>query len=380
MFHRLRSIILIGALAIIMFVPLLLEIVVQEAEERLTVRADRTPLLLGEQGSSLDLAVNSLYFIAKKPDDISMADARAVDDTDLAYAIPLYTRFHAGAYPIIGTSLEYFEFRKLKIAEGRSLAMLGEAVIGAHVAETEKTGPGDTIISSPENLFDLAGQYPVQMNIVGVLEATGTADDEAIFVDVSTSWIMAGLCHGHEDLAETKDASVILKREENAVVGSPKVRTFAVITPDNMKSFHFHGDTENFPISSAIVVPHDHKSKAILLGRYQEHPENLLLIQPRKVIQELIESIFRIKKILDSVVMAVGCSTVLAIVLVFLLSIRLRAKEIETIFRLGCSRRAIGGFIAAEIVIIVALSALIAAILLSVAQVNIDAVIVKLIV
>ena len=53
----------------------------------------------------------------------------------------------------------------------------------------------------------------------------------------------------------------------------------------------------------------------------------------------------------------------MTIALVFLLSIRLREKEIKTIFRLGCSRMATSGFIAAEIVIIAVASVALASIL-----------------
>ncbi len=66
-------------------------------------------------------------------------------------------------------------------------------------------------------------------------------------------------------------------------------------------------------------------------------------------------------------VITVIISTILTIALVFLLSIRLREKEIQTIFRLGCSRRAIAGFITAEIALIAILSIVIAGLLLFVA-------------
>ena len=36
--------------------------------------------------------------------------------------------------------------------------------------------PGETLISDPENLFDLAGSYPLEMQVVGVLAPAGTAD------------------------------------------------------------------------------------------------------------------------------------------------------------------------------------------------------------
>ncbi len=285
-FHRLRSVILVVALSIIIFVPLLLEMVVSESQARLNSRADATPFILGAKGSSLDLAINSLYFILKRPEDITMAQAWDIDDSELAYAIPLYTRFRSGKHLIVGTSLEYFDFRKLPLNNGRMFAVLGEAVLGAKVAKDLDLKVGDSVISSPENLFDLAGQYPLQMTVVGILDSSGTPDDEVIFADVATTWVMAGYCHGHQDLAKTDDASVILKRKENLVVGNAKLRTFNVITPENLKSFHFHGQESTFPISSAIVVPNDHKSGTILLGRYQSREDNLQLVRPKRVVAE----------------------------------------------------------------------------------------------
>jgi len=362
-YHRIRTAILILAIAVIIFVPLLLDRVVQESQSRLNARAESTPLILGEEGSSLDLAVNSLYFIAKRPGDINMADIQAVDDTDMAYTIPLYTRYSAGKKRIVGTTLDYVDFRRMQLAQGRMFTILGEATIGSKVADELNLTVGDTLISSPENLFDLAGQYPLQMNIVGILASTGTSDDEVIFTDIATTWVMAGLCHGHEDVTKTSDESVILKREEGAVVANAKLKTYTVINKSNLDSFHFHGDQSAFPATSAIVVPDDEKSKTILLGRYQEHPENIQLIQPRNVVQELIVSILRIKRTLDAIIATVSASTIITIALVFLLSIRLREKEITTIFRLGCSRMATSGFIAAEIIIIAVVSAILAGIL-----------------
>jgi len=54
------------------------------------------------------------------------------------------------------------------------------------------------------------------------------------------------------------------------------------------------------------------------------------------------------------VILVVGLATVMAIVLVFTLSLRLRQREIQTIFKIGCSRLTIAKLLAAEILIIAA--------------------------
>ena len=54
----------------------------------------------------------------------------------------------------------------------------------------------------------------------------------------------------------------------------------------------------------------------------------------------------------------------LAIILVFALSLRLRQREIQTIFKIGCSRMTIAKLIAAEIMIIVFSSAVLCSIMM----------------
>ena len=57
-------------------------------------------------------------------------------------------------------------------------------------------------------------------------------------------------------------------------------------------------------------------------------------------------------------ILIVGLSTLLALLLVFSLSLRLRQQEIDTIFKLGCNRATIARLIFAEILIIMLISSL----------------------
>jgi putative ABC transport system permease protein len=102
-----------------------------------------------------------------------------------------------------------------------------------------------------------------------------------------------------------------------------------------------------------IAVPYDTKSETILRGRYLEKEEALQIVKPEVVIGGLLQNIFRIKNVLDAVISVVALATILAIVLVFALSLRLRRSEIQTISKLGCSRMTIVKLVGAEIFIIV---------------------------
>ena len=202
------------------------------------------------------------------------------------------------------------------------------------------------------------------MNVVGVLERSHTPDDLAVFVDVKTAWVVQGLVHGHEDLAGTKDAKAIIERTDSNVVASARLVEYTEITEENIDSFHFHGDPQQYPLSAVIVVPNDDKSGTILRGRYLEGEGQYQLVAPKGVIDGLLANIFRIKNVLDAVILVVGIATVLALTLVFALSLRLREREMRTVFRIGGSRLTVARLLGAEIAIIIAASAVLCGVLI----------------
>jgi len=357
LYHKPRSLTLVACVTLISFLPISLNLLLNESERQLMSRAASTPLIVGAKGSALDLVMNSIYFSDEVPELIEMDAFDRIMETDLALPIPILARFHARGIPIVGTSLDYFEFRGLEIDRGRPMARLGECVLGAKVAEELNLKPGASITSSPETLFDLAGIYPLKMKIVGVLEKTHTSDDLAIFVDLKTAWVIQGLGHGHQDVTQLKDETLVLKRTEKNVAATAKLFHFTEITGDNIDSFHFHGNLSGYPVSAVIAVPYDNKSGTLLQGRYLSKEELHQIVNPAEVIDGLLQNIFRIKNVLDAVITVVALATILALVLIFALSLRLRQREIQTIFKLGCSRATIARLISAEILIIVVMSA-----------------------
>ena len=132
------------------------------------------------------------------------------------------------------------------------------------MAESLGVQPGDAIMSSSETVFDLAGVYPLKMKVSGILQRAFTPDDEAIFVDVKTAWIIEGLGHGHQDLARPEAVSGVLSRSEDNIVANASVVQFNEITEDNVDSFHFHGDLADHPLTAALVGTTGHKSGVLL--------------------------------------------------------------------------------------------------------------------
>jgi putative ABC transport system permease protein len=359
-YHRIKTAILISSITLIVFLPVGLQVIVGQSAEELTSRAQATPLLIGAAGSPLELVLNSLYFETETPKLTDFGESLRIAETGLAQPIPLYVRFRSRDQPIVGISLEYFDFRELKLAEGRAMALLGECVVGAKAAEIMEVGVGGTVISSPESVFDLAGVYPLKMKVVGVLEPAFNADDEAIFVDLKTAWVIEGLVHGHQDLAAPEAASGVLSRDEETITANASVVQYSEITPDNIDSFHFHGDMSSYPLSAVVAVPFDQKSGTILMGRFESAEEQSQIVRPVGVMNELLATILTIQGFVVAAILIVASATLATAALVFMLSLRLRRREIDTMVKIGGSRSRIGAVLISEIVAVLSIGVLLA--------------------
>jgi putative ABC transport system permease protein len=359
-YHRVKTAILVTSITLIVFLPVGLNVLVGQSAADLTARAEATPLLVGARGSPLELVLNSLYFESDAPAITSYGQATRIAESELAEPIPLYVRFRSRDHPIVGTTLEYFEFRGLRFAAGRAMAVLGECVVGARVAAGLGVAPGETVISSPESVFDLAGVYPLRMRVVGVLEPSHTPDDLAVFVDLKTAWIIEGLGHGHQDLAAPEAAGGVLSREENRITANASVVQYNEITEKNIDSFHFHGDLSGNPITAIIAVPHSEKSGVLLMGRYQGDDETSQIVRPLTVMNDLLDTILTIERYVVAAILIVAVATLATAALVFLLSLRLRRREIETMIKIGGSRLSVAAVLVSEVVVVLALGVVLA--------------------
>jgi len=361
-FYRTRTIILVAAIGLIIFLPLGLQKLITDSEKQMMARAESFPLIAGVKGSSTDLVLNAIYFQQQEMEQLTVEAGKVLDESGMGYTIPVLSMFKARNYPIVGTNLDYFDFRELFIAKGRNLQFVGECVLGSTVAERLALEPGDSLISSPENYFDMAGVYPLKMKVVGVFQSTGSPDDEAIFTDLKTNWIIMGLGHGHEDVARLNDPTLIMQRDSSNVSATSKLFIYNEIDGKNMDSFHFHGSMNDYPVSAFVFVPNDDKSSTILRGRFKAGEMDNQIVIPATIISHLLESIFRIKYIFNTVFFLVGLATSLILVLIVMLSLRLRKAEIHTMFTIGSSPYKTFEIITVELIIVIFLSALIATI------------------
>jgi putative ABC transport system permease protein len=135
------------------------------------------------------------------------------------------------------------------------------------------------------------------------------------------------------------------------------------ITTDNLGTFHFHGDQGEYPITAVIAVPPDQRSESLLRGRFESPDEPMQIVRPIDVMDELLETVLTVEAFVIAVVVVVGLSTLATAVLVFMLSLRLRRREIDTMRKIGAARRNVGAVMASEVMAVLVAGVTLAAIL-----------------
>ncbi len=350
-----RTIVLVIGLAVALFLPAFTATLGQLAQGRLLSRAEATPILVGHAGNEFDLVMSSLFFRGGVRDTVPFAEAETLQAKRYGVVVPLFVRYTAGGAPVVGTSVEYFDARHLTLAKGRRFATLGEAVVGASVARAANLGPGDAIRTDATNLYDLSGAYPLLLRVAGVLAPTGGPDDDAILVDVKTTWAVEGLLHGHAPV--TKKDSVVATDEN--MEASLSIFMFTEITPESLPTFHLHGTSADWPLTGVLIFPKDDRARDQALGDLAVDTVNQG-VRPVAVVRAILDVVLRVQELLAVGGVLVVVSTLAFVGLVLSLSVRLRRDEITLLRRMGAGRGTIAVILGTELGVIALASALLA--------------------
>lgn len=369
--HVWKSVLVVLSLVMTISIPGGVQIIVTEFDKHMNERAQSTPFIIGKKGSQLDLVLHGLYFSSDAPGTITMQDVEDIRTENLADVYPITNLRKAQKIRVVGVDLEYLSFRNLDLKEGRKFAMFGEAVIGSEVAKNLDLKPGSHLITDAENVFNIAAAYPLKLNIVGVNYWTGTPDDLVVFVSLETSWIIEGVGHGHEEIQKNSPKNLNNGNPDSEVISaSAAVLPYTEISKENAGSVHFHGDSSDFPVTAALVLPYDQKSSSILQGRFLSSQDNVQLVSPSAEINELLSVVFQVKSFFQAQMWLVTLTTILLIGLVISLSLKLREREMRTYFVMGCSRWSQAQLLTTEIFLYLLTSAFLSYLLLGILSLN----------
>lgn len=353
-----RSAIIAICVAAACAIPLLVRVLIRDFQKSLVSRAAATPVVIGSKGNRFDLTLSLLYFRRVEPGALSFADFLQLSTNGGGTYIPLHVRFTARKMPLVATSIDYFERRGLTPATGTLPLTLGDAVVGAQAARMLGVAVGGSLFSDQREVFDISKPPALKLHVVGVLSPSGGPDDEAVFTDIKTAWILEGLSHAHVDALKAP-ARLVLERDPGRVVLSEELIDYNEVTADNVASFHLHADDAHLPLSGIILMPDSVKSGTLVMSRLNAG-KTLQAAVPLTVVEDLLAYVFRLRALVDGISLVLALLTGLLIGLVTVLSIRVRSRELETLRRIGVARSTITAMFGWEIALLLLAGGLLA--------------------
>lgn len=195
--NTILSIILLTSSVAIITVLVLLE---KQFEEKFNSNIDGVDLVLGAQGSPLQLILSSVYQVDAPTGNISYDSAKVwMQHPFIKKAIPLAFGDNYKGYKILGTTPDYLEKYGAKISKGKIFEKNFEVVVGGEMAQKLNLKVGDEFFGSHGDAAEGEVHDHYSYKIVGIAEVTGRVIDNLILCTIPSVWQMHGN-HEEEEL------------------------------------------------------------------------------------------------------------------------------------------------------------------------------------
>lgn len=242
--NTILSIILLMSSVAIITVLILLE---KQFEEKFNSNIDGVDLVMGAQGSPLQLILSSVYQVDAPTGNISYDSAKVwMKNPFVEKAIPLAFGDNYRGYKILGTTHDYLEKYGAKISEGNLFEHNFEVVIGNDIAQKLNIRVGDKFFGSHGDAAEGEVHENEAYTVVGIAEKTGKVVDNLILCNIPSVWQMHGSHeehdhegHDHEENAENPahgEEGHVHHDDEHEHVGE---------NPAHGEEGHVHDDHEN---------------------------------------------------------------------------------------------------------------------------------------
>ncbi|MGO8251318.1 ABC transporter permease [Rhizobium ruizarguesonis] len=324
-----------GSLVVVLLVALAtalgVSVVLQERALRLgsARAADKFDLVIGAGGSETQLVLSSVFL---QPSPLPLMPGEVLGklaaDPRVDWAAPIGFGDSFSGYPIIGTTTMLAQNLSGGLAEGKIFAHEGEAVIGAAVRL-----PLGGEIKPMHGSLEEGGETHTQLvyHIAGRLRPTGTAWDRAILVPIQAVWHIHGMEaeehaedgeHEHHGKADP-DAAL----DETWTVGAPGLPAI-LVKPKT--------------IADAYKLRQDYRSG------------NTVAVFPGEVLTNLYATLGDAKQILVAVASGAQALVAASLVLVTVIHVGQRRRQIDALRAFGAPRGAIFGIVWLEFFFLVA--------------------------
>ncbi|WP_411034175.1 ABC transporter permease [Shinella sp. BYT-45] len=328
-----------GALAVIVLIALSVALSVTVTLQERAVRlgsaraAEKFDLLVGAAGSETQLALSAVFL---QPSPLPLMSgavlAKLAEDPRVDFAAPVGFGDSADGHPVVGTTTALVAALSPALAEGTAFARLGDAVIGSDVQKALGAQ-----IKPMHGAADEGGHTHTEIvyTVSGRMAPTGTAWDRAILVPIRAVWQLHGMAgeagHGHDHEGGALGGIV------SDAHAHDHDHDHAHVDADAALDERFGADTPGIP---AVLVKPKTVGDAYRL-RQEYRGETTLAVFPAEVLTRLYATLGDARSLLLAIAIGTQVIVIAAILLVTIMHVGARRRQIGALRAFGAPRRAV---------------------------------------
>jgi putative ABC transport system permease protein len=333
----------LGSLMVVLLVALAVALGVAVTLQERALRlgsaraADKFDLVIGAAGSETQLVLSTV-FLQTSPLPLMRGDvlARLARDPRVAWAAPVGFGDIFQGYPIVGTTTSLVRNLSDGLSAGAIFSTEGQAVIGASVA----LDIGATIKPMHGNAEE-GGHTHTELayTVVGRLKPTGTAWDRAILVPIQAVWHIHGMGDEHDHGHAEADHDEVAGQHEDHDEHAHEAHADAAIVES-------WGDkTPGLP--AVLVKPRTIADAYKIRQEYRK--DTTLAVFPAEILTRLYATLGDAKLVLLAVAFGSQALVAAALLLVTVLHVNQRRRQIGALRALGAPRSALFGIVWMEL-------------------------------
>ncbi len=241
----LSLVLLTASVAIISLLILLQE----QFEKQFSSNIDGVDLVLGAQGSPLQLILSSVYHVDDPTGNIDYKEAEVwMKHPFVETAIPLAFGDNYRGFKIVGTTPDYIKKYAATISQGKVFEKNFEVVIGSEIAKKLNIKIGDKFFGTHGSAEEGHVHEEYAYVVVGIASPTGKVIDNLVLCTIESVWAMhADHGHDHGEEVQSSDKNPPHGEEGHVHVEGDEHDHEEHVHDENCNHDHDHEVTENPP-------------------------------------------------------------------------------------------------------------------------------------
>jgi putative ABC transport system permease protein len=202
--NTILSLVLLTASVAIISLLILLQ---EQFEKQFSSNIDGVDLVLGAQGSPLQLILSSVYQVDAPTGNIDYKEAQVwMNHPFVETAIPLAFGDNYRGFKIVGTTPDYLKKYTATLSEGKVFEKNFEVVIGSEIAKKLNIKLGDKFYGTHGDAEEGHVHEEYAYVVTGIASPTGKVIDNLILCTVESVWEMhSGHDHGGESHSDEEN-------------------------------------------------------------------------------------------------------------------------------------------------------------------------------